>query len=307
MLEEIIQSCCTGFGDCVVGYISAYILKKQLEKLYLKKEIKLTIGWHYVKCPYIAPQHISDNYYKRQKSAFVNCLYYGDDGTLAFAQYYKSPKMFYDLNHKKYLKITINQYIGKCIIDETTTREDIKNLTYEAYKYFWNNVIDHNLIPQNIRNPGYNYDKMMTIYVRIGDQYLCGGNKNTQPPLEQCYQYLKVIQHLPYISLIGDTNNQAMSDVYQKMYGTNNTMILTSGPISHSCGRISIEQWNKIFGDLYQILQSKSVVILSNWSNFTRIVLFLREIPDQMIYFLKNDTLELVEDTSTLFSKHYQF
>jgi len=303
MLEEIVQSCCTGFGDCVVGYVSAYLLKKQLERLYLKKELKLTIAWDYVKCPYINPEHISNIYYKRHKTSLIKCLYYGNDGTLAFAQYYKSHKMLYDLNHKKYLKIMINQYIGKCLIDETTTREDVKNLTYEAYKYFWNNVIVHHLIPQIPRT----YDPIMTIYVRIGDQYLCEKNPNIQPPLENCFQYLKNIHHLPYVSLIGDANNQIMCDVYQKMYGTANTIIPILGPISHSCGHISIEQWNKIFADLYQILHSKSVVILSNWSNFVRIVLFLKQIPDQTIYFLKNNTLELIEDTSVLFAKHYQF
>lgn len=192
MLEEIIQSCCTGFGDCVIGYISAYLFKKQIEKLYLKKDIKLTIAWNYVQCPYIKPQYISQNCNFRRKSAYVQCLHYGDDGTLAFAQYYKSGRMLFDLHHKNYLRIVINQYIGKCLIDETTSREDIKNLTYEAYNYFWNNVIDHEAIPYNIRNPCHDYDQLMTVYVRIGDKYLCEKNTDVQEPLEYCYKYLKI-------------------------------------------------------------------------------------------------------------------
>lgn len=303
MLEEIVQSCYTGFGDCIVGYVSAFLFKKQLEKLYLKKDIKLTIAWNYVNCPYINTQHISKST-RQQKTVHINCLYSGEDGTLAFARYYKSAKMMYDINRKTCLRLTINQYIGKCLIDETTTRDDVMMMTYEAYKYFWNDVINQEIIPHSI---DYDYDHLMTVYVRIGDQYLYKKDINVDAPLEECYQQLKNVPRSSPICLIGDVDNQAMIDVYHKLYGEQSPIIYAKGPVSHSCGQVSDDQWCKIFADLYLLLYSKEVVILTNWSNFARIVIFLRDRPDQKLYFLRNDKLELIEDKSSLFAKHYTF
>ena len=236
MLEGIIQSCYTGFGDCVIGYVSMYIFKKQLEKLYGLKNLKLLIQWNYVHCPYIKTMHQIQHSIPRHRMSSVNCLYSGEDGTAAFGSYYKSFHMMRDINRKNYVKIIINQYVGKCFIDNTTTHEDIKNLTYEAFDYFWNNVVDHNSVPRNIRDNVLKYDNLSTVYVRLGDQYLCEKNPIIQQPLTECYQHLHNETISSPIALLGDVSNQVMKDTYISLYGEKHNFVQIDGPITHSLG-----------------------------------------------------------------------
>jgi len=324
MLEEIIQSCCTGFGDCVTGYVSAYIFKKQIEKLYLHKEVKLSIGWMCVRCPYVKEEHMFRGRIIRRKMSHVNCLYSGTDGTLAFTNYYKSPKMLHDLHCISHLKITINQYIGKCLIDEQTSRDEIKRLTYEAYDYFWNHVIDHNRIGELglPMNPPIFNENLAVIYVRAGDQYLCPSHGDISSPLQTLIEYYEKIKDLKLpnnIALIGDIDNQLMNQAYQSVYGSNQHLVELSGSVSHSVRPLQEQQWLKIFYDLYLMLYAKHVVILNNFSNFPRIVLFLENgIDNKHLYFLKDDKILTINneaededargcDKSTIFAKHYQF
>lgn len=308
MLEEIVQECHTGFGDCITGYVSAYLLKKILEKYYLHKEIKLSIRWACVHCPYINSAHFFQGHINRRTRTMVNCLYFGEDGTLAFANYYKSGRMMNDIHRKTHLVMLINQYVGKCFIDKDVTREEIKNLTYEAYRYFWNSVIDQNSIPIQIRNAEQDYDNISVIYVRLGDQYLCEKKQDYQQSLVDCYKYLKYVKIEKKIALLGDIDNHVMNKTYRELYGDNNEIISLPGPVSHTCGNLSVDEWSKIFIDLYLMLYAKKVIVLSNYSNFTRIVLFLKDLKKgQQIYFLRENTLSLVSDTSTVFAKHYQF
>jgi hypothetical protein len=329
MLEEIIQSCCTGFGDCVTGYVSTYIFKKQIEKLYLHKEVKLSIGWMCVRCPYIKQEHMFRGRIIRRKMSHVNCLYSGTDGTLAFTNYYKSPKMLHDLHCISHLKLTINQYIGKCLIDEQTSRDEIKRLTFEAYDYFWNHVIDHSRIsgPGFPLTPPIFNENLAVIYVRVGDQYLCPSPEDIEgpsSPLQSLIEYYEKIKDLKLpnnIALIGDVDNQLMNQAYQSVYGSNQHLVELSGSISHSVRPLQEQQWLKIFHDLYLMLYTKHVVILNNFSNFPRIVLFLKS-QNKCLYFLKDDKILSINseneaneaneangdyDKSTLFAKHYQF
>lgn len=63
----------------------------------------------------------------------------------------------------------------------------------------------------------------------------------------------------------------------------------------------------KIFTDLYLLRYSKKVIILSNYSNFVRIVLFLRNKNDPQVTFLKGNKIVSISDLSTIFAKHYDF
>jgi hypothetical protein len=241
----------------------------------------------------------------------VTCLYSGSDGTQAFAQYYKSPKMYHDLRRRTHLFLTINQYIGKCLIDNQITREEVKKMTYQAYQYFWTHVIDHSLIPQI----HYDFEQLTVAYVRLGDHYLCDKNPNVQQPLKDCYQWLTTVPLNSHFALIGDIDNQSMNQCWNSLNSLNSfhpngittTLIDVSGTVSHSCGHLSLGEWEKIFHDLYLMYHADQVVILNNDSNFTRIVLFLDRPDPQQIYLLKDHHLSLITDTSLIFAKHYQF
>lgn len=307
MIEGLVQSGYTGLGDNVIGYVSMYILKKQLEKLYGLKDLKLYTQWNYIHCPYVKAIHQFQQHFSKRKMPTITCLHSGEDGTAAFGAYYKSHRMIHDINHKTYIKIVINQYVGKCFIDETTTREDVKKLTYEAFDYFWNNVIDHSIIPKSVRENTSVHDNLSAIYVRLGDQYLCEKKTNAQQPLTECYKYLCKETIQSPIALVGDVNNQVMKDTYCTLYGDQHDFVQIDGPVTHSLGCHADQDWQKIFTDLYLILNAKSVYIMSYYSNFVRIVLFLKNSRNKQVYMLKDDRLIHVNDLSTIFAKHYQF
>jgi hypothetical protein len=146
----------------------------------------------------------------------------------------------------------------------------------------------------------------MTVYVRLGDQYLNKVDTNHKIPLTECYEHLKDIPKQKYISLIGDLDGKLLRATYKELYGDAATIVDLSGPVAHSCGLSSKTEWEKIFMDLYMLLNSETVVVLSNWSNFVRIVLFLRNKTGH-IYFLKDNKVQLITDPSIVFAKHYQF
>lgn len=309
MLREIVQSCCSGFGDCITGYVSTYLLKKQLERLYQIKEIKLSLQWNYMPCPYINKEHLFKGTSRGDKMAHVNCLFFGDDGTQAFRNFYKSRKMMTTMARKTHLCVTINQYIGRCLIDESTTRDEIKELTYEAYRYFWTSVIDHTLIPESVKASPAQGDFSL-IYVRLGDQYLCEKKPDYVPLLTELYQYISKIDVIEPITLIGDIPNKSLIKEYKSMFGENHSFIElneSEGSIAHSLCQNDVKVWGKIFSDLFLILYSKQTIILSKWSNFTRIVLFLKDMSNQSVYFLDNGVISRVDDLSTIFAKHYVF
>lgn len=307
MLKQIIQSAMTGFGDCVIGFVSAYLLKKQLEKQYSHPEITLLIKWNGVNCPMIKKEYTYTGYVNRRSKAHMNCLYSGNDGTLAFNNYYNSPIMSHILRHKTHLFITINQYVGRCFINNDTSRDEIKQLTYEAYQYFWNQMVDHMEIPPIVNSNEIPYDQLTVVYVRLGDQYLCDGKTDYQDVLKQQYKHISSITTQPNITLIGDVSNQKMIDVYQEMYGTHQQLIMLSGNVAHSCGQLSTDEWNKIWCDLYLLLKAKQVIILTNYSNFVRIVMPLKNMEKQEIYWLVDDQLKQITDNSLVFAKHYIF
>lgn len=303
MLEEIVHQCFTGFGDCVTGYVSAYLLKKQLEKRYFPKGIKLSIDWRCVKCPYINQEHLFSGRIHRRQGLHINCLYSGTDGTLAFNTYYRSPRMPFDLQRKTYLFLTINQYIGKCLIDEQTTRDTVKDMTLEAYQYFWNVVMNRPPMDRlRIKDT-----PLSLIYVRLGDQYLCDKNPAYESVLMERYKTLTQVKLKDHIALIGDLDHRHLSATYRKLYGSTPQLIEMSGSVAHSGGLSSDEAWHKIMTDLETLLYAQQVIILDNSSNFVRIVLFLKDVGTSEIYLLKENHLELVTDLSTLFAKHYTF
>jgi len=305
MLEEIIQSCCTGFGDCVTGYVSAYLFKKQIEKRYIHHEIRLSIAWLCVKCPYVKSEHLFHGPHRRRHMSNVNCLYSGIDGTQAFKDYFKSQRMLRDLNYSTQIKLIINQYVGKCFIDEGISREEIKQLTYDAYHYFWEHVLDQEKIHKITPSISLPIVDLTVVYVRVGDQYLC----QKQPPsdaLKECYQLLKDTLLNGPIALIGDVDNPSMNEAFHSLYDLE-TLKLASGSVSHSVGgsQMSLDEWAKVFADLALILSAKNVFILTNFSNFPRIVLFLK--PFEQVVVFKDNQLRTITDTSTFFAKHYNF
>lgn len=308
MLEEIIQQCYTGFGDCITGYVSSYLFKSILEKHVTHQPIRLSIDWRCVHCPYIRPEHLYQNRMRnRRTTASLNSLYSGEDGTLAFQRYYKTPRMYHDLQHKNRLYLIINQYIGNRLVDSTTTRDEIKSLTYEAYQYFWTQVLDQETI-NGLVSPHVPDHIGTVIYVRLGDQYLCAGKETSPDELNILYQKIDPshVRLQEPVTLIGDLDGQIMPRVFSEIHPE--IMIAKpeeSGPVVHTCGQISQDAWIKVFVDLYKLLNSKQVIVLSYYSNFTRIVLFLQH--DKEIYMYHNEQLQRVEDPSSLFAKHYIF
>jgi hypothetical protein len=207
------------------------------------------------------------------------------------------------------MRLITNQYIGKCLIDETTTHDDVKRMTYEAFQYFWDEVVDHTLLPIDIRSLALTSVNLSVIYVRTGDPFLCEKKDGVVQSAAEYYKHVKNITMQPQIALIGDVDNQSLTDAYRSLYGDNQDIIKIYGNVSHSGGgcRVAVDEWNKIFNDLYLLYHAKHLVILNNFSNFPRIVLFLGNQSEKKIHFLKNDQLSLITDTSTIFSKHYQF
>jgi hypothetical protein len=302
-LKEIVQQCPSGLGDCVVGYVSCYILKKQLEKQF-HQEINLSINWSGVVCPYINPSHLFKGQLSQYNHSYVSCLHGGQDGTLYFNNYYHSQRFISDIHQKTYLVLKINQYVGKCFIN--TSRTEIEQWTYAGYQYFWNQVLNQGAILGVINVPVTDYQQLVTIYVRLGDQYLCEKQDSHQSLVEH-YRHLQAITLTDQsVALIGDTNNQTMNQTYQQLY-PQSRLVELSGVVSHSCEQLGNEQWGKIFSDLYLLLRAKIVIILSNNSNFFRIVLFLKQVPDQKVYVLLNGQLILINDLSRYFAKHYTF
>ena len=310
MLEYIVHYCYTGFGDCVVGYVSCYLLKRVIEHLYSVKNIGVIIAWPYVKCPYIKPIHLNNNRPSRLRSFTINCLYHGADGIQGFRTYYNSNRLCRDISTKTHLKFITNQYIGSCLIDQTIDRQMVVDWTYQAYDYFWNQVIDHSLIPPL---PYQCIDKMCVIYVRLGDQYLCDNDPNYDQSLSQLYNLIdhQQLDTCQRIVLIGDINNNKLKDTFVKTHGNcyQNRILdqYNYDQVIHSIGVLSNQQWVKIFHDLYMILQCHNVYIMTNFSNFTRIVLFLRNKALPNVTVFKNDNMIQVDDLSNMFAKHYQF
>jgi hypothetical protein len=303
MLEEIVVSSMTGFGDCVVGFVSANLFKEELETHYLHRKLRLTLDWRCVHCPFIKEEYLyrpRPEITKHRMSRII-CLFAGSDGTQAFAHYYKSPRMLNDLQNKKLLHITINQYIGRCFVDASTSREQIKQRTYQSFQTFWNNMVRHPEIPLNIT------PTTTTIYLRMGDKYLCDKQTDYQEPLETHYRLLQQLDEpiTDQCALIGDLPNECLSKSFKNLYPHTPTIEL-KGPVSHSCGVLSIEEWSKIFNDLSLILSSPRVIILTNDSNFFRVVLFLKP-SEHQIWWNNKGHLELVHDPSVLFAKHYTF
>lgn len=300
MLKEIIHGCYTAFGDCVTGFVSTYILRHQLETL-TKNKIKLSINWSYVQCPYIDPVHYNYNRISLRLRSTVNCLFSGEDGTLAFTRYYQSPKMHYDIAHKQYLFFITNQYLGKCFTD--LPRDKVKELTIEAYQYFWTVILDQSKIkiPDEIKS--FDFSDVVVASIRTGDKYLI--DKETLPShvldgydLINSSEYSKVI-------LLGDIDNKILKESFEQR--SKKEVIMFDGDIAHSsCGNPTEQVWEKIFNDLYIMLHSKAIVMMNNDSNFIRIVLFMKS-PNHHIYMIDGGVLKRVDDSSTLFGKHYTF
>jgi hypothetical protein len=305
ILEEIVHQCPTGFGDCVTGYVSSYLFKKKLEKRF-HKILKLSIDWSGVTCPYINQQHIYKGDIPTSNKAIVVCFYAGPDGTASFNRYYCSEQLLEDVSHKTHLMLTINQFVGRCFIDTDTSREEIKIWTYEAYKYFWEEVLNQCFIMDHIGALNYDYQEMALIYVRLGDQYLCEKCNGTQQLTEYYSQINANDLQNKQIVLIGDSENNVLIEVFNKIHNNANIVQLT-GTVVHSCGNLGTDDWIKIFTDLYLLLRSKTVYILSNNSNFVRIVLFLKNVTSEQIYFMVGNKLTLLDDLSIVFAKHYQF
>jgi len=306
-MNEIIQDCLTGFGDCVYGYVSMYIFKKIIEKYFIHREIKLYIRWTYCSCPYIRNEYLYNRHLpKRRERSKLMCLYYGTDGVEAFTKYYKSQRMFNDMK-KTTLYVTINQYVGKCFIDENVSRDEVAMLTTEAYNYFWYSVLDQEKINSIIKQPSVDYDKLTTLYVRLGDQFIVNKDITYHKPLENCYQLVKDIPKQENIALIGDLPFNALKGKYQELYKENEIIVDLQGEVGHSIKHLTTNEWIKIFTDLNLLLKSKTIAVLTNYSNFPRIVIFLRDNTKQKTYFFKNDKLELVNNLTTIFAKHYDF
>lgn len=319
MLTYIIQQCYTGFGDCVVGYVSAYLLKKQVEKRWLPSHtITLLIDWNGVKCPYIRDSYVFDSRKTRVSRANrskISCLYCGADGTSAFANYYQSPRFFSDLQYKTSLVLIINQYIGRCLVDSQTSREEVKQWTLEAYRSFWTQVLDQSMIQTDLHD--IECAQLTTIYVRLGDQYLCQHDPHTEQPLSRCYQHLQGMNLVRSVVLIGDVDQLSMAHTFRQ-FQKDVPIISMDGPIAHSYGTLTKDAWIKIFTDLTLMLKSPHVVILNHDSNFPRIVLFLKESTHVIDYLLPStetqsgpdgpsEQLHRLDDVSTIFAKHYQF
>jgi len=298
MLKEIIHGCYTAFGDCVTGYVSAYLLRHQLEKI-TKNKIKLSINWTNVNCPYIDPSHYNRNRLSLRMRASINCLFSGEDGTLMFSRYYQSPKMNYDIARKQYLFFITNQYLGRCFTD--LSRDDIKKLTLEAYQHFWNNVLDQTKI--KIPLESFNFEQVVVASIRAGDKHLINKESLSDEILNN-YRLIDTLDY-PKVILLGDIDNKILKESFQKI--SSKEVVLFNGEISHSsCGNPTQGVWDKIFTDLYIMLRSKAIIMMNNDSNFIRIVLFMKS-SDQFIYAVQNDQLVLIPDSSTLFAKHYTF
>uniref|UniRef100_A0A6C0BJL5 Uncharacterized protein n=1 Tax=viral metagenome TaxID=1070528 RepID=A0A6C0BJL5_9ZZZZ len=327
MLEEIIHSCYTGLGDCVIGFVSCFLLKTQLERWHTHQPIRLSLAWIGVSCPYINPDFMFRGRLSRRKTPTINCLYSGTDGTLAFSHYYHSPRLLYDISRATHLRIIINQYIGKCLIDAHTSREEIKELTYQAYRYFWTHVIETGKLPFSILATTTTttdislcppslipttWDQIGVIYLRVGDLALCQG-QDVSMEIRQHYQRLSSLdtQLPPFLILLGDVDHHLLQQAYQSIYGqTHRQLIPLDGVIRHSSGPMDHEAWRIIFRDLFIMSHCRFFINLTNSSNFPRIVLFLRsetDTPPRQIYFDQQGQLVHITDLSIIFPKHYRF
>lgn len=304
-MENIVQRCVTGIGDCVVGFVSVYILKSQIETRYFNNNQKINIYLDWItKCPYVRDKYIWRNNKGLYPIRRINCLFSGDDGTLSFNSYYHGHHFINDVKRKKTLNILINQYVGRCFIDDHTSREEIKMLTYQAYNYFWNEVIDQNKIPLNVRNQLDDIDYTV-IYIRLGDEYIGGSCMKIKSDL---YESLKNIRITGTILLLGDADNEKLRERFISTYPEyKNNVLLCNGKIEHSLVCHNIESWEKILSDLYMILKANQLIILSNCSNFPRITMFLNTSTKRNIYYPINNELKLISDNSTVFAKHYTF
>jgi len=298
MLSEIIHHCYTGFGDCVTGFVSSYILRNKLEKITGNK-IKLSINWRFVNCPNIDPQYINRNFINRRERSMADCRYSGEDGTLAFSRYYNSPQMDYDIDNRKYLIFITNQYLGKVFVD--MTRDEVKEITLEAYNFFWNIMLININISPEIKS--YDFNNVIISSIRLGDKYLLGKEKLPSDALTN-YKLINKINY-PNVVLLGDVDNNILKEQFQNISEKN--IISFNGNISHSsCSQMDSTTWEKIFNDLYIMLKSKAIIMMNNDSNFIRIVLFMKN-NDHEIYVVNDNNLERVNDSSTLFAKHYVF
>ncbi len=308
MLEEIIHQCNTGFGDCIVGFVSAYILKNILESR-LKKNIRLSIKWPYVSCPYIRESYYEKGRLKRRERAIRDCRFSGADGTWAFRNYYSTPRMKYDIERKKYLIFLTNQYLGRCFINEEFSRDKIKKLTIEGYEYFWNEVIDHSKYKVSKQFNEIDFANTLLIHVRIGDSKVESTLiDNTEIIKDKLATFYKSIDKLnldeyKHIILLGDVDNKIMVDTFTNIFkNAKDKIIKLDGNVSHSVNCRNNSSWNKIMEDLNLILKSKNVVLHTLFTNFVRIVLFLDK--DKIVY---DPNIKRVEDLSIIFAKHYKF
>lgn len=321
MIRTIIQQCLTGLGDCVTGYVSIYLLKQVL-KIRYGTDVHILIDWNNVNsCPYINREHLVTpiNCRELRRSRKIVCLYSGTDGTDAFRGYYQSNRFVQDVKTKTAIHILINQYIGKVLIDDVFTKKTIENWTYDAYQYVWSNVFNHQALPQYIReipNTGIDY---CAIYTRIGDQYLCQNDSNEQIPfveqipLTALYRSFSTTEsQLPMtelpVALVGDVDQPKLTKAFDSLYNVKHMFTeVQCSHVAHSTGRCSLDNWNQIFFDLYVLLYGKRVIVLTNDSNFPRMVIFLRNINRPELYYKIGDHLQLINDPSTVFAKHYTF
>ena len=314
-MEEIIHHCLTVFGDCITGFVSSYIFRYLLEK-YTQKKIKLSINWRFVNCPYIKPIHINQSRINRRQCGRIDCRYSGQDGTLAFSQYYMTPRMIHQIRNKKILLIKTNQYLGKCFIDDTVDRQTIEKLTYEAYRYFWEEVLDQSQIiddlPTEITRG--NFEETLVVQSRLGDQYL-SSNRECDPKqlLEKSYQLITDspinLNSFRHVVLIGDVENQLMKECFIKVHDNCSEKItIFDGLLGHTVQSSSNKNvWMKIMIDLYLILKSQTLIITNTHSNFARICMFMRDNTDHRVYYGKDNQLVKLDDLSLFFAQHYQF
>lgn len=317
MIEQIIHRCFTGFGDCVIGFVSTYIFRHFVQ-IQLHTTIPILIDWVYVRCPYITFQHQLKKQLRRHQTTTINCLFSGSDGTGAFSGYYLSSRMNHDIHcpNKKNLVLITNQYLGKCFIRNETTREQIKQLTYDAYQYLWTQLLDQQQI-NTLGNLTSDWDHTLVIYIRLGDQFLSQPQMTIPTDhITMYYQYLSSVFHLEdyqKIFLLGDIEHQKLTDIFVNIYPSMQTKVnVVHGDLAHSVTqRNDTIFWHKIMSDLQIIRQAHDVCILSLGSNFPRIVMFLKPVNHRI--FVLDETSEQqihikqITDPSTLFAKHYLF